>query len=86
MDDKRGDRSSRRVVLQVGLAAFAAGLSARALAQEKLAQKTVQYQLQPKNGQMCSNCVNWQPPNACKLVDGTIVPNGWCVAFAPKSA
>jgi hypothetical protein len=73
-------------MLQVGLAAFAAGMSARAVAQEKLAQKIVQYQEQPKNGQMCSTCVNWQPPNACKLVAGTIVPNGWCVAFAPKSA
>jgi len=46
----------------------------------------VQYQQTPKDGQQCSLCVNWQPPNACKVVAGTINPNGWCVAFAPKSA
>jgi hypothetical protein len=90
MGDKREDRSTRRAVLQIGVAAFATGLSARAqaqekLAQEKLAQKIVQYQEQPKNGQMCSTCVNFEAPNACKIVAGTIVPNGWCIAFAPKS-
>jgi len=85
MDDARGDRSSRRAVLQLGLVTFATGLSARAQAQEKLAQKIVQYQEQPKNGQMCNICVNFEPPNACKIVAGTIAPNGWCIAFAPKS-
>jgi len=92
MDNQRGYRSSRRAALQLGLVTFATGFSTGAqaqtqekLAQEKLEQKIVQYQVQPKNGQMCSTCVNWQPPNACKLVAGTIVPNGWCVAFAPKS-
>jgi hypothetical protein len=30
--------------------------------------------------------VNWEPPNACKIVSGTIDPNGWCIAYAPKNA
>lgn len=80
--------SSRRRVLgmSVGLGAAAAGLSPwRARAQEKIAQAMVQYQANPKNGQVCSGCANWQPPNACAIVVGNIAPQGWCVAFAPKA-
>jgi hypothetical protein len=29
--------------------------------------------------------VNFVAPNACKVVSGTILPNGWCVAYAPKA-
>ncbi len=28
--------------------------------------------------QSCAVCVNFQPPSACKFVDGIISPNGWC--------
>ena len=58
--------------------------SARVYAQEKIAQAQVQYQTMPKDGAKCSACVNWVAPNACQIVAGTINPNGWCVAFAPK--
>ncbi len=79
-------KASRRGVLQAGLAAVGAVLAVPAHAQEKLAQSIVQYQKQPKNGQMCSLCVNFVAPNACKIVAGDIDPNGWCVAFAPKDS
>jgi hypothetical protein len=82
---------TRRQVLRTGLA-FTGGIAAvgataaTAQAQEKIDQKVVQYQAQPKDGQKCDQCVNWQPPNACKIVAGSISPNGWCVAFAPKES
>jgi len=81
-----GDRS-RRGLLQAGLGLLAAGgIADAAQAQStKLAQNIVQYQQTPKDGNKCSACVNWEPPNACKIVDGTINPEGWCVAFAPKT-
>ncbi len=87
MRRERGKESSRRAVLQGGLTVLAAGLSTRAQAQapQKLAQKIVQYQPTPKNGQMCSNCVNFEPPNGCKLVEGPVAPTGWCIAFGPKT-
>ena len=53
-------------------------------AQDKIAQDQVQYQKTPKDGNKCSMCVNWDPPNACKIVAGTIDPNGWCIAYAPR--
>jgi len=63
----------------------AATLPVRADAQQKVAQANVQYQKQPKDGQMCNSCVNFQPPAACKVVDGTIDPNGWCLLYARRS-
>ncbi len=80
--------TSRRGILHAGLAMFAAGVSSTpSLAQgDKLAQTVVQYQTTPKDGAKCSACVNFEAPNACKIVAGTIAPNGWCVAFAPKES
>jgi len=53
-------------------------------AQQKMAQKLVQYQETPKKDQHCSICLHFVPPGGCKLVDGGINPNGWCALFAPK--
>jgi hypothetical protein len=71
------------------MAGGAAAVAARAkqrMAQDKIAQNVVQYQVTPKDNQKCSICVNFEPPNACKIVAGTISPNGWCIAFGPKSS
>ena len=77
---------TRRHVLRAGLAVAGgiAAVGAEAQQAQKIAQKMVQYQTTPKDGQKCDICVNWEPPNACKIVAGTIVPNGYCIAFAPK--
>ena len=85
------NRTTRRTVLRAGLAAIGGTAAAAAqanerVAQDKLAQKAVQYQDTPKDNQKCSICVNFEPPNACKIVAGTINPNGWCIAFGPKSS
>ena len=50
-------------------------------ASAKVAQSVVQYQDTPKDGQQCSNCKWFEPPQSCKLVDGTISPNGWCTLW-----
>ena len=78
--------TGRRSAIKAGLgvvAGVAAATTARAQ-DEKIAQNLVQYQNQPKDGNECDKCVNWMPPNACKIVAGDINPKGWCVAFAPK--
>jgi hypothetical protein len=66
------------------VAALAAG-GARAQT-AKIAKSAILYQDSPKDGHECDMCVNFLPPNACKIVDGDISPHGWCGAFAPKSA
>ncbi|RXF74087.1 high-potential iron-sulfur protein [Hansschlegelia zhihuaiae] len=79
---------SRRLVL--GGAAMA-GMGAicltatRAAAQSKQKQADVQYQSSPKDGQKCSGCALFQPPNACAGVEGEISPEGWCSIFSPKA-
>ncbi|MHB8236575.1 MAG: iron oxidase [Acidithiobacillus ferrivorans] len=46
----------------------------------------VQYQDTPKGKAHCSVCAQFIAPHGCKVVAGNISPNGWCVAFVPKSA
>lgn len=81
----RDDRT-RRHVLRTGLAAVGGVIAVSAKAQEKIDPKMVQYQTMPKDGNKCSTCVNFEPPHGCKIVAGTIDPNGWCIAFAPKES
>ena len=77
---------TRRGILQAGVAVLGGvAVAPQARAQEKIAQTMVQYQKTPKNGQQCSTCVNYDPPSACKIVAGTIAPEGWCIAYGPKT-
>lgn len=55
-----------------------------AQAQQKVPKEPVQYQYSPKDGQQCSGCIHFVSPNACKLVQGEISPQGWCTLYAPK--
>jgi hypothetical protein len=81
-------QTSRRSALRIGVTLLAAGFSGRVMAQgdqpTKLDPKLVMYQTTPKNGQACNKCQHFEPPNACKLVTGTISPAGWCQLFAAK--
>jgi hypothetical protein len=61
-------------------------LAARARADALQSQASVSYQTTPNDGQQCSGCKNFIPGGAlgaCKVVDGTISPSGYCVAFEP---
>jgi hypothetical protein len=67
-------------------AAIVHGLgSSLATAQAKVGQKTVSYQAEPKGAQRCDACTYFQAPNACKMVEGEISPQGWCSLFAKKA-
>ncbi|HSQ04045.1 MAG TPA: high-potential iron-sulfur protein [Burkholderiales bacterium] len=55
----------------------------------KAAREIVQYRDEPRNGKACVNC--WAYVNGpaagegtCKVVEGPISPNGWCMAFSPR--
>jgi hypothetical protein len=79
-------RISRRVMLaELALGAAAATAATRATAQQKVGQADAKYQGQPKGQQHCDNCINFQPPNACKLVEGEVSTNGWCQLYSPKT-
>jgi hypothetical protein len=75
----------RRAVLQAaGLAALTPIVIRPAKAQDKLQGSMVMYQNTPKDGQKCSGCLHFQPPNACAIVAGNIAPEGWCAVWAAK--
>lgn len=78
----------RAALLKIGVFGGALGalaLPAAVLAEgHKLAQKAVAYQGTPKGKQRCDICMQWQPPAACKVVDGAISASGWCTVYAQK--
>jgi hypothetical protein len=43
----------------------------------------VAYQDHPDGDKRCDKCEQFQPPSACKMVDGTISPQGSCRIFVP---
>ncbi len=85
----RRETVSRRVILTgtaLALGAAATGAAAtRAEAQQKISQANAKYQDHPNGAQECDGCIQFQPPNSCKIVDGTINPKGWCQFFGAKS-
>jgi hypothetical protein len=50
----------------------------------KIPQKDALYQSHPKGPQRCQICLQFTPPNTCKIVKGTITPQGWCQYFAAR--
>ena len=90
MSESRRNQLSRRELLVSGVLAVSAAAGIIALlpvaagAQQKIAQKLVQYQKTPKKDQKCSTCLHFVAPDACKVVEGKIDADGWCSLFAPK--
>ena len=55
---------------------------APANAREKMSKQEAEYQESPKDIRMCATCTLFEPPRACKVVEGDVSPYGWCKAFA----
>jgi hypothetical protein len=87
-----GSETTRRgLITRLAIAGAAgvvgAGVMSRraAAASAKLPPNEIGYQGSPKGNSRCELCVNWQAPNACKVVAGAISPSGWCGLFVRKS-
>ncbi len=87
----RSGMIQRLAAAPIAIGAFAA-LQAEAQAAATTDQKTAAYQNHPNGGKQCSGCALFIPaksnpmksPGSCKLVKGTIQPNGWCKFYSPK--
>jgi hypothetical protein len=55
-------------------------------AQTKLTHEAAKYQDQPKDGQQCSDCVYFEAPASCKVVEDPIAASAWCQLFTAKPA
>ena len=88
MDDHRLSRRSvlTRFALLAG-GALAAGVvrNNEALAQAKATKEAMKYQDKPSGDKQCSNCLQFVAPNGCKVVDGTVSPSGYCIAWVKKA-
>jgi hypothetical protein len=71
-------RDFMRTLAVMGMVSFAPTAAQAA----KLAQEKVQYQETPKDGNVCRDCMHFLPENnTCRLVAGTINPEGWCQLY-----
>lgn len=92
--------AGRRVLLKKGTgfavigAVAASGLMkfAPARAQAgKASQAVAMYQPTPHGKDQCDNCIHFIPgktpkdAGTCKVVEGSITPQGWCVMYARKA-
>ena len=88
---RRSALLSRRSLLQgaAGAAGAATILGTKAdpaAAAPKISKQAVAYQDHPNGDKRCDKCVQFQPPNACKIVEGTVSPEGSCRFFVPIRA
>jgi hypothetical protein len=49
----------------------------------KISKQAVAYQDHPEGDKRCEKCAQFQPPDACKMVEGPISPQGSCRIFVP---
>jgi hypothetical protein len=54
-----------------------------AIAAPKISKAAVAYQDHPDGDKRCDKCVQFQAPEACKMVEGSISPQGSCRIFMP---
>ena len=86
---KRQDALKSVIVLPALAASLAA--TAQVAKAAKSSQAQMKYQNKPKGSQKCSGCRFYVPGKTvtangtCTIVDGSISPNGWCIAYAAKS-
>ena len=78
-------RFSRRSLLCGTAAAFGmlCGRPDLAKAQPKISKVAVNYQDHPDGDKRCDKCIQFLPPDACKIVDGQISGQGSCRIFSP---
>jgi hypothetical protein len=53
-----------------------------AAAEAKMSKAAAKYQGHPKGSAKCSKCSSFVSPDSCKVVAGSISPNGWCAHFS----
>ena len=91
---------SRRKLIRNGITIAAVGVvagtgllktgTARAQA-GKASQAVAMYQPKPHGADQCDNCIHFVPgktpkdAGTCKVVEGVIAPDGWCVMYARKA-
>jgi High potential iron-sulfur protein len=93
MDDSTNDLSRRGFISGVVVLPALAGmlLAQTTAADAKSSKAALKYQNTPNNGKKCSTCTLFIPGSSasangtCKVVEGSISPHGWCIAYSAKT-
>ena len=94
MTEKTPTANRRTILFGAGVAASLPllAVSGQAQAAGTVPQASAKYQNMPKGAYHCGLCTYFIPgatatgPGNCKVVAGSISPNGWCQLFAAKHA
>jgi hypothetical protein len=81
-------RLSRRSLLggAIGAVSILGATPKVATAQPKISKVAVNYQDHPDGDKHCDRCIQFQPPDGCKVVEGAISPQGSCRIFVLSQA
>jgi hypothetical protein len=71
-------------VLAMGGALSATAADEEIKGADKIKQTDAHYQIHPNGQQRCQICLQFLQPDKCKIVQGPIVPQGWCQFFAAR--
>ena len=84
---KLSRRSALRHAVRIAGASVASAVAPVrfASAQQKVAKEAMKYQDKPNGDMRCDNCMQFVAPSSCKVVDGTISPSGYCIAWVKKA-
>jgi len=74
----------RGAVLLAGGTLAAGVIQVRPAHAQKQTKEQTKYQDSPKDGQKCADCVFFQAPSACTVIDGAVSANGWCTLYTKK--
>lgn len=78
----------RRVILRIALGTGCALAVPAVLAAEsgRVSKAQAKYQERPKGEQKCGTCLHFlAATSTCKLVEGRVSPEGWCMLWAGKT-
>jgi len=90
------DQLSRRAVLRnaatavglIGTSALATGCAqptAQAPTLPKQTKLQAAYQDHPDGSERCGVCAHFIPPGDCRVIQGPVIPDGWCRNFKTRA-
>jgi len=81
---------SRRSIMKgaallVGGTLIAGVMASKEALAQKASKGSMQYRDKPNGDKQCSNCAQFIPDNGCQIVEGTVTPQAYCIAWQKKS-
>jgi hypothetical protein len=87
----RRDMLKRSSIILISVAAGSLECLPRTVFAGKAAKSDFHYQDHPNEGQRCADCTQFTPSSqaqdaagTCRIVEGTVSADGWCMAFTKK--